>query len=386
MNRFDNGKINPIFIILGIIVLGSLMVTIISQRKQNNGLQVYDEENTVENLEVTTEDKKIESFTIADDNAGFSLKIPNEWQKIDKNGYSNYIHSPSATSVGIEVLDYDPLINSDNETSLSTEITNNGYGFVSFQKKTTSSYEVIYQSSKDGLYDYIDEVLWSRNNIVKLHFIVNDEYFNKMSPYLDSIYNSFKWNDDVKIINENVDVIYFEYGDFEFGVPLDWSLGSENNVVYSSNEDGTASMKLEVTENGSSLADVSGYDVTNVLQPSRNNGFMLQGVQSEQTKVTATASYLSADGINMVNKTYIYTNGVFQYNFQFDYVSGTLDDTYTDELMTYYREFYLIHNKDRLESTQESSETSTEITTEGITAYTTEELTTESISTMTDAK
>lgn len=386
MNRFDNGKINPIFIILGVIVLGSLMVTIISQRKQNNGLQVYDEENTVENLEVTTEDKKIESFTIADDNAGFSLKIPNEWQKIDKNGYSNYIHSPSATSVGIEVLDYDPLINSDNETSLSTEITNNGYGFVSFQKKTTSSYEVIYQSSKDGLYDYIDEVLWSRNNIVKLHFIVNDEYFNKMSPYLDSIYNSFKWNDDVKIINENVDVIYFENGDFEFGVPLDWSLGSENNVVYSSNEDGTASMKLEVTENGSSLADVSGYDVTNILQPSRSNGFMLQSIQSEQTKVTATASYFNADGINMVNKTYIYTNGVFQYNFQFDYVSGTLDDTFTDELMSYYREFYLIHNKDRLESTQETSESSTEITTEGITAYTTEELTTEKIATMTDSE
>ena len=386
MNRFDNGKINPIFIILGVIVLGSLMVTIISQRKQNNGLQVYDEENTVENLEVTTEDKKIESFTIADDNAGFSLKIPNEWQKIDKNGYSNYIHSPSATSVGIEVLDYDPLINSDNETSLSTEITNNGYGFVSFQKKTTSSYEVIYQSSKDGLYDYIDEVLWSRNNIVKLHFIVNDEYFNKMSPYLDSIYNSFKWNDDVKIINENVDVIYFENGDFEFGVPLDWSLGSENNVVYSSNEDGTASMKLEVTENGSSLADVSGYDVTNILQPSRSNGFMLQSIQSEQTKVTATASYFNADGINMVNKTYIYTNGVFQYNFQFDYESGTLDDTFTDELMSYYREFYLIHNKDRLESTQETSESSTEITTEGITAYTTEELTTEKIATMTDSE
>ena len=386
MKRFGNGKVNPLVLIFGIIILGSLMFTIISQKKQNSELKVYQEEDNVENLETPTEETiDIESFTIADDEAGFSINIPEGWQKIKKNGYDNYIHSPSVTSVGIEITDYEPYVNSYNEVDMASNITNNGYSFVSFTKKSSSSYEFIYQDIKDSTYDYIDEVLWSKNNIVTLHFIVKDDNFSKMSPYLDSIFNSFTWHKDTEIIPDYIYLIYMDYGDFEFGMPADWTIGSENNTVYATNSDNTAQMTLTVTENSSSLENVNGYELTSVLQPTRSSGFMLQSFNAEQTKVTATAAYYNNEGINMVNKTYIYTNGVYQYNFQFDYISGVLDDTYTDELMTYYREFFLKHNKDYFETTEESTENTTEATvtdaSEKTTEYSTEELTTVDLNT-----
>ncbi|MBP3808212.1 MAG: hypothetical protein ILA13_07450 [Eubacterium sp.] len=379
MNRFKNGKVSPLIFIFGLIIMGSLLFTIISQKRQNDKLKVYNQDETVENLESTTEETlEISSFTVADDNAGFSVNIPDGWQKIKKNGYDNYIHSPSATSVGIEICDYEPYVNTYNESNIASEITSNGYSFVSFTKKTSSSYEVIYQDIKDSTYDYIDEVIWSKNNIVTLHFIVNDEYFSKMSPYLDSIYNSFKWHNDISIIPDYIYMTYMEYGDFEFGLPTDWTLGIENNTVYSTNTDNTAQMTLSVSENNSSLENVSGYELTSILQPTRSSGFMLQSFNAEQTKVTATAAYYNNEGINMVNKTYIYTNGVYQYNFQFDYVSGVLDDTYTDELMGYYREFYLKHNKEIFEkdSNNETDIATTTDSEEKTTEYVTEELTT----------
>lgn len=356
MNRFRNGKVNPLVLIFGIIIIGSLMFTIISQKKQNDELKVYQDEDTVNNLEDNTEEPiDITSFTVADDEAGFSLSIPEGWQKIKKNGYDNYIHSPSATSVGIEISDYEPYVNTYTESDIASSITSNGYSFVSFTKKSSSSYELIYQDIKDSTYDYIDEVIWSRDNIVTLHFIVKDDYFSKMSPYLDSIYNSFTWHNEVRIVPDSIFLLYMDYGDFEFGLPSDWTLGTEDNTVYSTNADNTAQMTLTVSENSSSLDGVTGYELTSILQPSRSSGFMLQSFKAEQTKVTATAAYYNNDGINMVNKTYIYTNGVYQYNFQFDYISGTFDDTYTDELMDYYREFFLKHNKDYFESTEEST-------------------------------
>ena len=83
MNRFKNGKVSPLIFIFGLIIMGSLLFTIISQKRQNDKLKVYNQDETVENLESTTEETvEISSFTVADDNAGFSVNIPDGWQKI----------------------------------------------------------------------------------------------------------------------------------------------------------------------------------------------------------------------------------------------------------------------------------------------------------------
>ncbi len=386
MNRFNGNKINPLILIFGVIILASLGFTIINQNKQNKEIKVYTNPDNIQQIDQhSNTDAKIETYLVPYDDYKFSIEIPNEWSKVVKDGYDNYIHSPSATSVGIEILPYEPTINLVNESDLSTELTNSGFGFVSFERKTTSSYEVIYQNTQNSSYDYIDEVIWSRENIVKLHFIVNDNNFTKMSPFLDAIYNSFKWNADAKVIPDYIVENYISYGDFEFGLPTDWTFSYEGNSIYSTNPDNSAQMVLTISEYSDSLEDVTSYDITSMLQPSRNNGFMLQTIESQMTSLKATEQYYNNNGDITVGKTYLYANGVFLYNFQFDYVYGSLSDTYTDELMEFYKEYYLAHNKEILEKTEEQT---TEITTESTTEMSTMELTTEALilSTDTNAK
>lgn len=351
MNKFSRGKINPLVLIFGVIILGSLMVTIISQRNQNKNLQVYNGENEVEvNDTHSTSDAQIDTFKIAYDYAGFSLDIPTGWEKVVRNGYDNYIHSPSASSVGIEIKEYEPYVNAINESTISTDITSKGFDFVSFERKTSSSYELIYQEKNNKVYDYIDEVIWSKDYIITLHFIVNDENFSKISPSLDTIYNSFTWYDDANTIPADILVSYVDYGDFEFAIPTEWTLSSEGNAIFSTNADNTAQMVLTISENATSLENTTSYDIASLLQPSRNNGFMLQSSESSLNLVKATAQYYNDNGIIMVNKTYIYSNGVFLYNIQFDYQSGALDDGYTDTLFSYFKEYYLEHNRDSFEN------------------------------------
>ena len=357
MNRFKNGKISPLMLIFGIIIFGALAVTVVNQIQQNNKLKVYNHEDNMNIVDTATSgDTIVETYTIAYDDALFSLGIPNGWEKVKKDGLDYYIHTPSATSVSIEIQPYDPSVNNENESTLSMDVTNKGYDFVSFQKKSSSSYEVIYQEQQNSLYDYIDEVIWSRDHIVTLHFIVKDENFSKMSPSLDTIYNSFNWYKDANIIPNNIAIWYIEYGDFEFALPVDWNVGTENGNIYATNPDNTAQLVVSITDNTSSLSDITSYDVTSMLQPSRSNGFMLQSFQNDINNASASAQYYNADGTVMENRTYLHANGFILYNFQFDYISGALDNDYTNILNSYFKEYYLEHNKEQLEATSNDAE------------------------------
>ena len=338
-----NKGFNPLIILIVFIIGLSIFFTVINQKKQNNELPVYvdgDElstESPVENI------KDIDMVLI--EYPEFTINIPSDWTKVIRNGNDNFIHSPSATSVSINISEYYPEINNIDESIVSTNVANSGYGFVSFMKTSTSSYEAIYQDLDNNTYDYIEEVFWTKDKIVTLTFTVNDTYYNKMADYFNAIYNSFKWNEDQNIIPDDIMLIYIEYGDFEFALPISWSVGIQDNAIYATNSDNTAQVVITVTENPLSLDSVTAYDITNLLQPQRPNGFILQYVSNSVNYLKAAAQYYNNDGINMENRTYLFANGVFLYTVQFDYISNTLDDNYLDTLIEFFKSYYLQNMK-----------------------------------------
>lgn len=338
-----NKGFNPLIILIVFIIGLSIFFTVINQKKQNNELPVYvdgDElstESPVENI------KDIDMVLI--EYPEFTINIPSDWTKVIRNGNDNFIHSPSATSVSINISEYYPEINNIDESIVSTNVANSGYGFVSFMKTSTSSYEAIYQDLDNNTYDYIEEVFWTKDKIVTLTFTVNDTYYNKMADYFNAIYNSFKWNEDQNIIPDDIMLIYIEYGDFEFALPISWSVGIQDNAIYATNSDNTAQVVITVIENPLSLDSVTAYDITNLLQPQRPNGFILQYVSNSVNYLKAAAQYYNNDGINMENRTYLFANGVFLYTVQFDYISNTLDDNYLDTLIEFFKSYYLQNMK-----------------------------------------
>ena len=338
-----NKGFNPLIILIVFIIGLSIFFTVINQKKQNNELPVYvdgDElstESPVENI------KDIDMVLI--EYPEFTINIPSDWTKVIRNGNDNFIHSPSATSVSINISEYYPEINNIDESIVSTNVANSGYGFVSFMKTSTSSYEAIYQDLDNNTYDYIEEVFWTKDKIVTLTFTVNDTYYNKMADYFNAIYNSFKWNEDQNIIPDDIMLIYIEYGDFEFALPISWSVGIQDNAIYATNSDNTAQVVITVIENPLSLDSVTAYDITNLLQRQRPNGFILQYVSNSVNYLKAAAQYYNNDGINMENRTYLFANGVFLYTVQFDYISNTLDDNYLDTLIEFFKSYYLQNMK-----------------------------------------
>lgn len=339
MFRRTNKNVNILVLIFGIAIIGSLIFTIISTNKQKNKLQVYDGEEQIEEIATTEKEIVIETNTYIDEDNIFSVQIPVDWELVKNNDYIEFVHKPSATSVQLIKEPYDPNVTVLNASDISANVVNAGYTFVSCDYMGNASSETIYQKVGDNTYDYIEEVFWCRDYIVTLKFILNDANYSKMSPYLDKIYNSFTWSEDMVTVPEGYYLVYLDYGDFEFLVPEDWTLGTEENSVVSSNQDNTAQMVVKDFEYNDDLSQITTYELSDLIKPGRENGFMITNSSSSVNKAYAECAYYNSNGINMVNKTYLFVNGYYMYSIQFDYVANSIDENIPALCSQYFREF-----------------------------------------------
>lgn len=353
----DLNKIkNPVVLIILFIIIGSALFTIISSRKQKK-LDVYTNSDVVPTEEATTEEKVIESFTYEDESSHFKIDIPEGWEKVTKDGYTTYIHTPSASSVQIQVSGYEPAINLVSSDSISSSVVENGYTFINYTRLGNCSYEVIYQDLKKNEYDYFEEVHWNQDNIVKLVCTCNDKNYEKILPYFENIINSFEWTMDS--IPEQYALFYIEYGDFEFGYPADWVISSTDNSIVAVNQDSTAQMIITVQEYPSNMENFTATDMTGLISGGKN-GFMLKEFSNTVSTAESVASYYDAGGQPMVNRTYLVTSGFYLYSIQFDYYNGAVDESMPDECRALFREFATekIIEEQNMNNTEEPAESS----------------------------
>ena len=332
MNRFRYNQF--LLFLVGIIILGSLLFTIIGQKNQKK-LQVYEEPDSITTQMITTEEKQIDTFLFENEQYGFSIELPLGWDKVVKDGFDTYIHTPSASSIQIQVLPYEPSINLVSPDTLSTELVEKGYVFVDFIRNTTSSYELLYQDQGEVLYDYIEEVFWSRDCLVKIICVFNDSNAQKLHPYYEKVIKSFTWN-TTNIIPNNLYLYYNEMTDFEVAIPSDWTVGYSGNSLVAVNMDNTAQMTVTVSEYNNTLDKITATDMSNLVKPNKNS-FMLKEFSTSPTKAVAKSTY--NNGTPATNYTYMYSNGIYLYMVQFDYFTGTIDENIIFQCDSMFREF-----------------------------------------------
>lgn len=321
----------PWFFIGCSVIFLSILFTMCSKNNQNT-LDVY-EGDVISTQEITTEELDIETITYVNKTADFHMEVPADWTKVIKDGCDTYIHAASSSSIQIQILPYDSNINNINQEFLSSSIVQAGFTFVNYNRIDTSSYEIMYQ--KNEIYDYIEEVKWSRDYIVKMICIFNDENYSKIYPYYDRIINSFAWDTD-NIIPTDLFLYYSEYGDFEFAVPYGWTTGNSDTSFVAINEENSAQITITTTERTELLTDLTAIDITNYLNNNKNS-FMLKEFSTSATSATATAYY--NNGTASTNKTYLFANGQYLYILQFDFYTGAIDDSIPDLCASYFREF-----------------------------------------------
>lgn len=323
-------------LLLGLVLL-SIIFAIFSQSGSKKKLGVYSDPDKVETFsEATTETKPIDTMQYEDTKAGFILNIPSDWKRVNQDGTTMFVHQPSSSSVTIKVSDYDPSINTVSSESLSETIVGEGKTFVSFTKNSTSNYQVSYQDLSDTTYDYVDDVYWSRDHIVTLQCVFNDQNYKKILPYYDKILSSFQWTTE-NTIPSDILLQYIESLKFEIGIPASWSASQADNALVAMSQDNDASETITVLNSTAALNSITATDFSSVLKNGKSN-FILGDFNASSDKVTATYSW-SDDSQNYIGKAYCYSDGKQLYLICFDYIQDSISDDLPDTCCKFFRSF-----------------------------------------------
>lgn len=337
-NKYDlKSHEREIYSFLVGLVLLSIVFAIFSQSSSKKKLGVYSNSDKVETFsEATTETKPINTTQYEDTKAGFALNIPSDWKRINQDGTTMFVHQPSASSVTIKISDYDPSVNNTTSESLSESIAGQGKTFVNFVKNSTSNYQVSYQDLSDNTYDYVDDVYWSRDYVVTLQCVFNDQNYKKILPYYDKILSSFQWTTK-NTIPEDISLQYIQSLNFETGIPSSWSVSQADNAIVAMSQDNNASETITILNSATSLTNITATDFSSVLKNGKNN-FILGDFSASSDKVTASYSW-SDNTQNYIGKAYCYSDGKQLYLICFDYIENSISEDLPDNCCKLFRSF-----------------------------------------------
>ena len=337
-NKYDlKSHEREIYSFLVGLVLLSIVFAIFSQSSSKKKLGVYSNSDKVETFsEATTETKPINTTQYEDTKAGFALNIPSDWKRINQDGTTMFVHQPSASSVTIKISDYDPSVNNTTSESLSESIAGQGKTFVNFVKNSTSNYQVSYQDLSDNTYDYVDDVYWSRDYVVTLQCVFNDQNYKKILPYYDKILSSFQWTTK-NTIPEDISLQYIQSLNFETGIPSSWSVSQADNAIVAMSQDNNASETITILNSATSLTNITATDFSSVLKNEKNN-FILGDFSASSDKVTASYSW-SDNTQNYIGKAYCYSDGKQLYLICFDYIEDSISEDLPDNCCKLFRSF-----------------------------------------------
>ena len=268
------------------------------------------------------------------DRIRLSMEVPSLWNHILKSGHDTFVDEKTASCVQLQILDYDPEINNDNEQGLAKELSEKGFSLVSFTPLSPVSYSLFYQgSSIDGIINYYDYVIWDRMHIVKVCFIFNDSITNRMSPLIDHILDSACWEMEDPI-PDGAGLFYDVISGFEFGYPARWEYAiTEDGVFYAMDtEDQTgAQMTVSILEDETNPGTLSQYEYS-VSLGSGKSDFLMTSFMQVESSILAEASFTGADGQKMQEVQYVSSDKRHVFVMTFDFPQQSRDLVYDTAL------------------------------------------------------
>lgn len=198
------------------------------------------------------------------------IGIPVGWvQTIDGNVIT-YVHKESGSAIRMELSDYDPQINNTTDVQASSRIVSDGKTFVSFQRLSPCSYELYYSDAGVTTYDYMEEVFWDRQHILKITYICSDALYDRMQKTFVDSFTAFQWSYEDPI-TEGFAVFYDPGLLFEYGVPLDWYAASAGTYIYVQNEDASCSLSITPVNYDGTVEDLTTEEIYQLLDRTRQS-------------------------------------------------------------------------------------------------------------------
>lgn len=325
-----------IFIIVVVLVVSFIFSMV--RQKNAQTLDVYTQTDKVEQQETEEEETPdIPLETYADAEAGFSIGIPQGWDRANQDSGVTFVHSASASSIQLQVLPYDPAVNSAAAETMSAEVAEKGMTFTDFIRDGNSHYELLYQNKGDSIYDYIEEVYWDRSTIVKIICTFNDANYEAIMPYYNAAISSFQWG-KTDPIPDGYNLYYNDVAKFEVGVPDTWAMSATDTAVTATDETTGASLTMLVQQTDQYLDALTAVNASSMLSMGRSN-FMMLSYENSKESAKAVTSYVNGN-VRYTDVYYLFANGSCWYILSYDYEEGTLsDETIPETSAGLFREF-----------------------------------------------
>lgn len=314
INRIKT-KGNALVLLLAAIVIITALAVMFQPKEDI--LPVYDGSEQPSQVSTETSKIDIETFDYVDEETGFTMPIPNGWTKVTKSGNPTYIHNPTATSLQIARSDYNPRINNDSIDSLSQSIQNSGYAIGEIQFFSSSSYYYSYykQNNAGGYVAYCSFVMWDLQYIYSVNAVINEEYYQKMLPYVQNSLTHIKWETNTNIPNE-LNITYVEFGNFSFAYPVNWSIGTTESAIVVSDNNTGSTITVRSTQNAADYSKISQVQYNQYISNGRQN-FIMKQYANDGNVIHGEAIYY-VNGTQYGIYQYLISTGTFEIEITLD--------------------------------------------------------------------
>lgn len=289
----------------------------------------------------TPEPDDIELEPFLDEASGFTMMVPADWTRITQDGFPTYIHAPSSSSIQIQVMDYYPQINTATAETLQSALSAEGKSLVNFYWADNSSYICMYQgiNSNTDLIDYIDLIYFDRSFVVKVKYILPDQYYTKLEQAILATVDSVSWNQPDPI-PDSMNLYYSEFGDFEFGTPIGWTSAIQNGVYYASQTETGATLTVTAAESAITYENVTQLDYVQIVSAGKT-GFTLTAYSADDSLIYGMGSYWYEEQ-QYIFVQYLMASGSYEYSLTFECPAATYESirSLVSESVKCFRIFY----------------------------------------------
>lgn len=209
------------------------------------------------------------------------------------------------------------LVNNVNYESLSASYSERGLELTEFEFLSNNSYYIIYkENGVSGITDYIETVIWDRKHVVKVVVTFNDNHYERLQDSLWYCIDSIAWEYEDPIPSDFY-LHYQLYGDFEYAIPLNWSVGETENSIYAYDENTDVSLTINVLNDTTLLENISQIDYSNFISNGRENFILTQFIQNENS-LYGEATFINNE-VQMSMIQEYYANGKHHYILTYEF-------------------------------------------------------------------
>jgi hypothetical protein len=254
-------------------------------------------------------------------NYDISVEVPLGWTYVLQDGYDTYINIDGAM-IQIQIMDYIPSLNAISADIIANDAAAVGGVLIEFDRIATDAYVSEYELGGVG---YMEYTMWDLNTSVRVQFAASlDKYYAKYRETALYCLSTFTWNKQ-RPIPQGFILYYNTFGNFEFGLPLDWTGAiTEDGVYTASNTQTGAVMYVSVTDSPETFEGISQISYVNAMNKYRQ-GFALRTFANDGSRLMAEATYTVGD-IQYGFIQYQVCTGFYQYSFSFECQMDKIDD------------------------------------------------------------